>query len=91
MLTASITILSACGSGADPSLNWTYENKRDNVIYELNSGSGVLSVAGLVNVKFDYKVKDNKVMVTMEDGYKQEFSIKNGNLVGSGTTYKKVK
>ena len=99
VLTASMTILSACGSG--DALNGTYENKKYFTKMEFKSGSGVsiISKPGVESLKmnFDYKVKGDKVLMTMGEGqWKAEYTIKeDGSLVGAafGLTqvFKKVK
>ena len=97
VLTASMTILSACGSG--DALNGTYENKKYFSKMEFKSGSGVsiISKPGVESLKmnFDYKVKGDKLLMTMGEGrwLKVEYTIKeDGSLVdGFGLIYKKVK
>jgi len=102
VLTASMTILSACGSG--DALSGTYENKKTFAKYEFKSGSGVyiISRSGTgsfkdvesLKMKIDYKVKGDKVLITMGEGqWKQEYTIKeDGSLVGAGgMIFKKVK
>ena len=96
ILTVSIIVLSACGSGGESSLNGTYENKGHNSIYEFNSGSGVIAMGGggPVIAKFDYKVKGDKVIMTMEDGKETELILKDGNIVrvgGMRATVTKIK
>ncbi len=104
VLTASMTILSACGSG--DALNGTYENKETFTKYEFKSGSGyqIASKYGTgsfkddgtreepLKMKIDYKVKGDKVLITMGGVHKQEYTIKeDGSLVGGGMIFKKVK
>ena len=101
VLTASMIILSACGSGSGDALSGTYEDKKNFAKYEFKSGSGVyiVSMSGTgsfkdvesLKMKIDYKVKGDKVLITMGDGHKQEYTIKeDGSLVGGGMIFKKV-
>jgi len=106
VLTASMTILSACGSG--DALNGTYENKETFTKYEFKSGSGyqIVSKYGTggfkddgtrvepLKMKIDYKVKGDKVSITIvESRWGKEYTIKeDGSLVGDdGMIFKKVK